>query len=320
MGGLIQEHPSIRRRYQFSLRTLLLIMLLSCVAMSVVAARMQQASKQRRAVDTFKSVGCMVRYDFEGLGPGPIGHATGPAWLRDALGQDFFNRVISVDAKDFAPVTDALLENLRPLSGLKRLSLKQTEISDTGLANIERLVEIECLDLSDTNVTDSGLRHLAPLRRLQGLYLVNTRVTDAGLEQLKGLRRLKWLELSGTGVTDAGLKELTSFEDLESLGLIGTRITDAGLEHLKGLRRLKSLNLVDTMVTDVGLEYLQELPQLENLWIENTKVTDHGVKTLRHALPKCDIQSSGASTGARAVWRGAEERGDGSGIDKIGSL
>ncbi len=52
-------------------------------------------------------------------------------------------------------------------------------------------------------ITDDDLPHLWGLRRCRYLYLDNTQITDAGLKDLEDLSNLERLLLDGTGVTEA---------------------------------------------------------------------------------------------------------------------
>ena len=54
-----------RRWFQYSLRTLLLLMLLVSIGMSWVAVRMQRARRQREAVKGIERLGGGVMYDYQ---------------------------------------------------------------------------------------------------------------------------------------------------------------------------------------------------------------------------------------------------------------
>jgi hypothetical protein len=110
----------------------------------------------------------------------------------------------------YVPITDtdALADDLRQLTGLRRLHLGFNPLTDAGLAKLTGLVELQLLGLSRSKVTDAGLEHLKGLTRLEKLYLNGLRVTDSGLEKLHGLSALRELEAFDTGVTQAGVDAL----------------------------------------------------------------------------------------------------------------
>lgn len=187
--SMTTEKPK-RRWYQFSLRTLLVFMLLFSIGMSWFAVKLQQARKQREIVQVITELGGGVSYDY-GLEafPSPTSgrrKLPQPLWLVRLLGRDFFVDVDgvhfydNVDPKDF----DALFEQLKQLPELRRLVIRNSP------------------------VTDAELEHLKGLTSLKRLSLVDALVTDAGLEHLKGLTKLKFLELRRTDVSDKGAEEL----------------------------------------------------------------------------------------------------------------
>lgn len=169
-----------RRRFRYSLRTLLLIMVAVCVVMGWFTARMKEARRQQAAVATIVSLSGLVIYDDQpddlaaAPTPSPV-----PAWLRNLLGDDFFRTAVHVVA-----------------------------FNDATMEAVPELPEIRRLDFVGSPATDAGLLHARALSRLEELNLSDTQITDAGLEHLKGLPRLRQLCLRGTSVTDKGVKGL----------------------------------------------------------------------------------------------------------------
>ena len=56
-----------RRWYQYSLRTLLIFVTLFAVACSWFTVKLNQARKQREAVEALTKLGCRIGYDLEVL-------------------------------------------------------------------------------------------------------------------------------------------------------------------------------------------------------------------------------------------------------------
>jgi len=194
------EQPRRRRRwFQYSLRTLLLVMFLTSIGLSWFAVRLQQARRQREGVEEIKKLGGVVCYDYEAH---QSGKPPGPGWLRKLLGDDFFAEVDLVQVSN-----DAAMEHL---NGLPRLSavVCDTRVTDVGLEQLKGLTQLRELYLEYLDVTDIGLEHLKALTQLQALYLSGTRVTDAGLDHLKALTQLRKLTVEDTRVTDQGVKKL----------------------------------------------------------------------------------------------------------------
>lgn len=171
----MNETPKHRRRwFQFSLRTLLVFMLLASIPLSWVAVKLQRARRQRAAVEAIEELGGAVGYD-------PLA----PDWQSELLGRDFFGHVAVIVFRDFK-VTDA------------GVVVEGITVTDAGLEHLKELTQLTHLSLRHAEITDAGLEHLKGLSQLEDLDIQHTRVTDAGLKHLQGLKRLKWLHISGT--------------------------------------------------------------------------------------------------------------------------
>lgn len=233
--------PKIQRRwYQYSLRTLMIVVTLFAVACSWLAVKMQQAKRQREAVETIEKLGGMVCYDYEwdsGSGYRIKGaKPPGPAWLRKVLGDDIFCSVNFVDIHE--TYLDTVMEHLKKLNYLKWLALR--------------------------GATNDGLKHIIKeLSQLQYLSLWENKFTNEGLEKLNDMKKLQHIDLALSQTTKTSMEHLQKLEQLKTLDLRQTQITDNSLAHLKGLTQLKYLCLPVDQVTDAGVEKLRKaLPNL----------------------------------------------------------
>jgi hypothetical protein len=229
-----------RRWFQISLRTLMLLVTVSCLGFGWFSYRWRKAERQRAAVKALLDTRSMA-YDYQ-LNPkgGSQREAQppGPDGLRRLLGVDFFADLVYVDLRpsdssDVRSFTDADLVHLQGLGQLKTLSIRGKHVSDVGIANLRGLTRLKALMLYDTSVTDAGLAHLAGLTQLEVLSLFNAQVTDAGLVHLRRLSQLEDLYLNGTRVTDAGLVHFHGLTQLKILNLNGTQVTESGYSELE---------------------------------------------------------------------------------------
>jgi len=79
-----------RRWFQFSLRTLFVLVTVLCVWLAVTANR---ARNQREAVAAIEELGGSVRYEYQNsFGQEP----PGPKWLRELVGEEYFVSVVDV--------------------------------------------------------------------------------------------------------------------------------------------------------------------------------------------------------------------------------
>jgi hypothetical protein len=98
-----------RRFLQFSLRTFLILLTVGCIWLGW---KVERARRQREAVKAIEAIGGVVQYDWQGdIGSWAVWYSGGnyesrfvpadkvlrvPAWLRQSLGDDFFQRVNAV--------------------------------------------------------------------------------------------------------------------------------------------------------------------------------------------------------------------------------
>jgi hypothetical protein len=233
-----------RSRLRFSLGTMMLVIL---VVGGLLGWRVNRANGQRRAVETIKKLGGSVQYDFEFVDGDPDGKKApnarppGPEWLRERLGDEYFQEVVQA-MLSFDRYHDADLAALEDLPRIKELILFKT-----------------------SSITNDGLVHL---RGLSGLRLLNIYrhegISDAGLAHLKGLISLETLHLDGSSVTDAGLDHLSAMKRLEELDIDGTPVGNAGLLKLKVLPRLKKVFVQNSRSTKEGVAALKQfLPEVK---------------------------------------------------------
>ena len=253
-----------RRFLRFSVRRMVVVVLLIGVLLGWIARVVRTAQAQRDAVTAIQKSGGSVCYDWEWRNQAQIegGKPWAPELLVDVFGADYFGHVTVVYLLD---------------------------ASDRELLQLESLVQIQWLVIVDPHITDASLVHLKPLTRLRSLTLRGEKVTDAEIDQLKGLTNLEWLDLGDTQVTDAGLSDLEGLTKLSVLSLMNAQVTDDGLVRLRGLTNLTELILLNTKVTDAGLTHLKGLTNLSKLHLGETQVTEAGVNELKQALPRLTV-------------------------------
>ncbi len=184
-----------RWRFQFGIRTLLVLTVVVALPFSWLSMEMKTAKGQKAVVEAIEQLGGGVDFDWEYDKnfvhlPSALPHD--PVWLRSWLGDDFFAEVVIVRL-GFTQVTNEGLAYIAGLTRLEALLLEGTQVTNDGLAHIGKLTQLRELSLNRTQVTDDGLTHIGGLTRLQYLYLNDTQVTDEGLEQIVGLTQLQGL-------------------------------------------------------------------------------------------------------------------------------
>ena len=84
-----------RWRFQYSLRTLLLLTVIVSIWCSWFAVQMQHARRQRAVAEAIKNCSGWVAYGYQ-LDQKPNAQPPGPAWLHHLLGVDFLSTIIDV--------------------------------------------------------------------------------------------------------------------------------------------------------------------------------------------------------------------------------
>ncbi|MHC4406471.1 MAG: leucine-rich repeat domain-containing protein [Planctomycetota bacterium] len=258
-----------RRRFQFTIRSLLVLMTVFALWLGFEVSR---ARRQQKAVETILKLGGRVTYDWEVAGDsyGRSGRAKpierpGPAWLRSWLGDHYFDTVVQV-------------------------GLHGRPVTDDDMAALGGLTELEYLTVSSADITDRGLAHLRGLTKLRHLWLNSTRITDAGLRHLSEMQNLQSLYVASTGVLGPGLRHLAGLANLQSLDVSANPIEAEHLVHLKRLAKLNSLVVGLAEVTDRTLEHLRELKTLKQLWVRHPNPAQEDIERLVMAFPRMRVE------------------------------
>ncbi|HWB10439.1 MAG TPA: hypothetical protein VG826_14500 [Pirellulales bacterium] len=164
------------RRFQFSLRGLLVMIVITGIACAAIANKIEAKRREREVIKLIKAGQGRVMYDWERddvflvmSGKSPRGEPPGWQWCRMMLGDDFFARVHSIHCGNL--------------------------VSDADLEQITTMIDAEKIEINSYS---------------NGFFMQeNNTVTDAGLFHLKRLTGLKELVIYGcSGVTDAGIVTL----------------------------------------------------------------------------------------------------------------
>ncbi len=190
--------------FRFSLRTLLVFVLVIGVVLGWFGMQLERARRQREVAAPIRQLGGEVEFTVPWY-----------TWMYSAnagrIRAICFRPEGSIDDPDYK-FTDAHLkrfsEEREKSSDVRSVWLECTRVTDVGLEHLTTLANLELLSLQNTDVTDGGLKHLASLTKLRGLDLSETQVTDAGLENLTSLTNLEYLNVFCTQVTYEGAKNL----------------------------------------------------------------------------------------------------------------
>lgn len=261
-----------RRRFQFSLRGLLL----ATAAVALLLGTLGQQVLRYHRLHQVLDAGALFRYG--STYQSRYERQSECGWLESRLGYDPFRQITAVDVS-----SDEALGNMAAhvecFSHVDGLVLSSPRITDEGLARADALVRLPRLrdvNLINCNaMTDAGLESLSRWSQVEALMINSSRgITDDGLAHLACMTQLKhlWFVAEGGGtlsVSDAGLAHLGQVPRLESVMVSGVGISDAGLKHLEGIKQLKQILLKRTSVSEAGAKHLQQmLPNCQVKWMQ----------------------------------------------------
>ena len=137
-----------------------------------LAMRLDQARKQKEAVDALVVLGLTVSYDYQFRDGNPLAGSVAPAgtFWRKWLGDDFFDRVVAVKHGG-VPIRDENMYHFDALRSLEHLNLSGARITDGGVAHLGNLTELKSLDLWGSKITDKGMKSLQRMTKLEDLWL-----------------------------------------------------------------------------------------------------------------------------------------------------
>jgi hypothetical protein len=145
--------PSKRRRWmQFTLRSVLILTTLVCVGLALTYHYVLSSPYEHSAVDAIARAGGSCETIFQG-----------PAWLRDMLGDRYFQRIVAADLSP-PEATEAALPFLRHLTHLTSLSVAGARFTDDHLIAVGRLSSLRELTLRGTTVTAEKVNALREAR------------------------------------------------------------------------------------------------------------------------------------------------------------
>ena len=202
------------RWFQFSLRSLFILMTVCAVLGGIYRYKADEAEEQRVAVEVIRKIGgskFTVYYDCQIDEQGYLKNEEeqkSGEWARNLLGIDMVADVVQVDL-GFRKVNNEDMNRLANMTELVLLGLEVADIGDDDLKYLVGMTKMEHLFLSgNTQISDIGLKHLVGMTKMRDLTLTNTEITDEGLKYLAGMKNLKWLHLEGTHVTPGAIADL----------------------------------------------------------------------------------------------------------------
>jgi hypothetical protein len=271
-----------RRWYQYSLRSLLVLMLLVSLLMSWFAVKRKRAIAQKKAVEAILEAEGTVEYDFQFDSNGAYvkgASGQGPEWLRDLTGPDYFDtaayasvknrkgieavnefphlRSLEVTECGAGDVGGDLLNGLRPIDGLEELKVDSL-VSD--MKRLPTLLHVKRLELTYDEQyfqDEQGAWQDAPLTlpppaafpALRELYIDRCNIGDDGPDGIGAFVTIEKLSLRGNFV-HFDLRKLVSLANLRDLEIAKSDIIvgpDPNPLTIKGVEQLRGFRRLERL-------------------------------------------------------------------------
>lgn len=124
-----------RKLLQFSLRTALVLLTISCVWLGW---KVERAREQREAVNAIEMLGGVVQCDWQQIKPSPE-QPPGPAWLRRMIGDEFFQEPVSVWFSGTGRPEEQVVEGILDADPYPQ-RLRRLNSADASTARIEKAI------------------------------------------------------------------------------------------------------------------------------------------------------------------------------------
>jgi Leucine-rich repeat (LRR) protein len=205
----------------------------------------------------------------------------------------------------FGPGDDRTLARVGEMTGLTRLEVYSTEVTDRGIVGLKNLTKLGHLGfyLAGPQLTDAGVAVIAEFSWLPSFAVHSPAITNSSLVELSKMPNLETLSIHAAKITNAGLKSLRG-SHLKSVEIsYCDAVNDAGLKELQGMQKLRMLRLAGPTFTDAGMKNVVEMP-LTNLTLHACGISDRGL-TLISRLDDLTYlavsQTAVTDTGARQL-------------------
>ncbi|MBP6747343.1 hypothetical protein KA344_19085 [bacterium] len=184
-----------------------------------------------------------------------------------------------------------------PAEAVTSITLSNNIFAENEITQLLRFTGLRRLELEGTEVSDETIAKLAPLQHLESLIVDRTRIHGQFLTTLPGKKSIRNLKLGHNDLQKQYLKELKKFPNLQRLSLNSTHLHDSDIAAIAACSQLRYLDISDNNdLTNVGIAQLKTLKKLDYLQLPFTAANAKGLLALKGmALTKLRIEPKQAS-------------------------
>ena len=313
MGDLATSPPTPRRRWRrFSIRGLMLLMLVIGALLAFVVKDLIEAREEQAIISKLSEVRVSITFVHD-MGENPD-QLPGNPFLRAILGENY--KVRLYEARMTEPIGEETILRLPNLRHLEILELRNEKLSDRSVDALARIPRLRRLTFHWIEITPEQLRRLAQSDSIEMLSLDRRSSTDAHLAQLPLFPNLEEVSLwqlynpvtgkQSVATTDNGIKSLANIKGLKSLAVSeAPNITDEAFVNIDRFRDLESLHISYTQVSDKSLAHIARLTSLRELVLrsdgETPRISSDGIKQLHPLKNLVEVELKGAGIDDRCI-------------------
>jgi hypothetical protein len=195
------------------------------------------------------------------------------------------------DAED--GLCDKAMKYVAGLTGLKKLNLDRSEITDAGLSQAKTLVNLESITLFSTLVKGKAFKDLTGLKKLHTINIPLNQLTPDTYELFSAYPKLTSLDVGRCHPSEQAIKSIAKCTNLIDLDVSGNRtVNDRTIKYFTALKQLKSIRLYSTNVSLEGLAELKDLPLKQIVLPERENEKDK-LDALRKVFPHANLIKKG---------------------------
>ncbi|MFA6211922.1 MAG: serine/threonine-protein kinase [Candidatus Obscuribacterales bacterium] len=189
-----------------------------------------------------------------------------------------------------AVVNDQVLSNIRHLTGLRHLIVRNSTITANAVDTFNCFPQLDNLTLVDTEVTGASLANLKRLKELDSLTANDAVNPTPYLVKLVGSTSLRQLSVKSVDLSDDDLKLIALIPNLKELTINSNpKVTAKGLSYLPKCKKLKKLQIKHMGPLPGAAAILGQLKSLKTLMVDSAVVSTTELAPLQQALPECNI-------------------------------
>jgi serine/threonine-protein kinase len=180
-----------------------------------------------------------------------------------------------------------IMRQIGRLTGLRRLNIESSTITDADLSELNKLTDLKALNLNDTNIDGKALGKIPQVRQLTSIEFCQCEGAVDLVAALKNSPSITHLYLDGDPLTPAAFETIGKLPNLKVLQVRHSGMQTSDLVSLTSLTKLKRLDAQEFHMTREAMGPLKLLKQkgLQILQLTNDGLTPTAMAQIKMIIP-----------------------------------